>query len=74
MSFRDLRAYTDAAYLARQILTTGGQTGSPRVVTTLHATGHVQPEAAELANKKSFLEDNPQFPRKVMVAGPRGLP
>jgi DMSO/TMAO reductase YedYZ molybdopterin-dependent catalytic subunit len=30
--------------------------------------GQVQPTAAELARKKSFLEDNSQFPRKVMVS------
>jgi DMSO/TMAO reductase YedYZ molybdopterin-dependent catalytic subunit len=30
--------------------------------------GNVQPTAEELANKKSFLEDNSQFPRKVMIA------
>ena len=29
--------------------------------------GNVQPEAADLANKKSFLEDNSQFPRKVTI-------
>jgi DMSO/TMAO reductase YedYZ molybdopterin-dependent catalytic subunit len=29
--------------------------------------GTVQPSAAELARKKTFLEDNAQFPRKVMV-------
>ena len=32
------------------------------------ANGLVQPTAAELARKKTFLEDNSQFPRKVMVA------
>jgi DMSO/TMAO reductase YedYZ molybdopterin-dependent catalytic subunit len=31
-------------------------------------TGAVQPTAAELARKKTFLEDNSQFPRKVMIA------
>ncbi|MEP6716768.1 MAG: molybdopterin-dependent oxidoreductase [Terriglobia bacterium] len=30
-------------------------------------TGKVQPTAEDLVNKKSFLEDNSQFPRKVMV-------
>ena len=30
--------------------------------------GYVQPETAELASKKTFLEDNSQFPRKVMIA------
>jgi DMSO/TMAO reductase YedYZ molybdopterin-dependent catalytic subunit len=29
--------------------------------------GNVQPEAADLANKKSFLEDNSQFPRKLTI-------
>ena len=32
------------------------------------ANGVVQPTAAELARKKTFLEDNSQFPRKVMVS------
>jgi len=32
------------------------------------AKGRVQPEAADLAEKKSFLEDNGQYPRKVMVS------
>lgn len=32
------------------------------------ATGRVQPTAEELANKKTFLEDNSQYPRKVMVS------
>ena len=31
-------------------------------------TGKVQPTAEELENKKTFLEDNSQFPRKVMIA------
>jgi DMSO/TMAO reductase YedYZ molybdopterin-dependent catalytic subunit len=30
--------------------------------------GAVQPEAADLARKKTFLQDNAQFPRKVMIA------
>ena len=30
--------------------------------------GVVQPTAIELARKKTFLEDNSQFPRKVMIA------
>ena len=30
--------------------------------------GTVQPTEAELVNKKTFLEDNSQFPRKVMLA------
>jgi DMSO/TMAO reductase YedYZ molybdopterin-dependent catalytic subunit len=32
------------------------------------ATGNVQPTAEALENKKTFLEDNSQFPRKVMVS------
>jgi DMSO/TMAO reductase YedYZ molybdopterin-dependent catalytic subunit len=32
------------------------------------ANGQVQPTAADLARKKTFLEDNSQFPRKVMIA------
>ena len=30
--------------------------------------GKVQPTVADLARKKTFLEDNSQFPRKVMIA------
>ncbi len=30
--------------------------------------GVVQPTAADLARKKTFLEDNSQFPRKIMIA------
>ena len=30
--------------------------------------GQVQPTVQDLADKKSFLEDNSQFPRKVMVS------
>ncbi len=33
--------------------------------TDIHGT--VQPEAADLVNKKSFLEDNSQYPRKVAI-------
>jgi DMSO/TMAO reductase YedYZ molybdopterin-dependent catalytic subunit len=29
--------------------------------------GHVQPTVAELATKKTFLEDNSQFPRKISI-------
>jgi len=32
------------------------------------ADGIVQPSGAELARKKTFLEDNSQFPRKVMIS------
>ena len=31
-------------------------------------TGRVQPTTEELANKKTFLEDNSQYPRKVMIS------
>ena len=31
------------------------------------AEGNVQPTAADLARKKTFLQDNAQFPRKVMI-------
>jgi DMSO/TMAO reductase YedYZ molybdopterin-dependent catalytic subunit len=31
-------------------------------------TGKVQPTAEDLATKKTFLEDNSQFPRKVMIS------
>lgn len=34
----------------------------------IDADGSVQPTAADLANKKTFLQDNAQFPRKVMIA------
>jgi hypothetical protein len=30
--------------------------------------GKVQPTVEELANKKTFLEDNSQYPRKVMIS------
>lgn len=32
------------------------------------ATGQVQPTAEDLKDKKSFLEDNSQFPRKIRIA------
>ena len=32
------------------------------------ANGVVQPTLEELANKKTFLEDNSQYPRKIMIA------
>jgi DMSO/TMAO reductase YedYZ molybdopterin-dependent catalytic subunit len=35
---------------------------------TIDAEGRVQPTAAELKRKKTFLEDNAQFPRKIMIA------
>jgi len=31
------------------------------------AAGHVQPTAKDLENKKSFLEENSQVPRKVKI-------
>ena len=31
--------------------------------------GQIQPTSEDLANKKTFLEDNSQFPRTVMIAG-----
>jgi DMSO/TMAO reductase YedYZ molybdopterin-dependent catalytic subunit len=33
----------------------------------IDATGRIQPTAQQLENKKSFLEDNSQTPRKVMI-------
>jgi DMSO/TMAO reductase YedYZ molybdopterin-dependent catalytic subunit len=45
--------------------TPGEHTLVSRVTET---TGRVQPTAEELADKKSFLEDNSQHPRKVMVS------
>ena len=37
------------------------------VVTDSSAAGNVQPTAKDLENKKSFLEDNSQFPRKIKI-------
>ena len=34
----------------------------------IDANGNVQPTTAELTRKKTFLEDNAQFPRKVRIA------
>jgi hypothetical protein len=31
------------------------------------SAGNVQPTAKDLENKKSFLEDNSQFPRKIKI-------
>jgi hypothetical protein len=31
-------------------------------------TGKIQPTAEDLANKKTFLEDNSQFPRKLTIS------
>jgi DMSO/TMAO reductase YedYZ molybdopterin-dependent catalytic subunit len=49
-------AWTDA--------TPGEHTVVSRVI---DVTGKIQPTAKELENKKSFLEDNSQTPRKVMI-------
>jgi len=45
--------------------TPGEHTLVSRVTDT---TGHVQPSEKDLENKKSFLEDNSQYPRKVMIS------
>jgi DMSO/TMAO reductase YedYZ molybdopterin-dependent catalytic subunit len=45
--------------------TPGGHTLVSRVT---DVTGKVQATAEDLANKKTFLEDNSQFPRKVMIS------
>lgn len=34
----------------------------------IDADGTVQPTSSELSRKKTFLEDNAQFPRKIMIA------
>jgi hypothetical protein len=48
---------------------TGATPGEHTLVSRVtDATGKVQPTAEELANKKTFLEDNSQFPRKVMIS------
>lgn len=47
----------------------GASAGEHTVVSRVtDATGRVQPTEAELANKKTFLEDNSQHPRKVMIS------
>jgi DMSO/TMAO reductase YedYZ molybdopterin-dependent catalytic subunit len=47
---------------------TGATPGTHTVVSrAIDVTGRVQPTAQELENKKSFLEDNSQTPRKVMI-------
>jgi hypothetical protein len=47
---------------------TGATPGEHTLVSRVtDATGAVQPTAAELARKRTFLEDNSQFPRKVKV-------
>ena len=48
---------------------TGATPGEHTLVSRVtDVTGRVQPTADDLANKKTFLEDNSQHPRKVMVA------
>ncbi len=47
----------------------GATAGEHTVISRVtDATGKVQPTEAELANKKTFLEDNSQHPRKVMIS------
>ncbi len=47
----------------------GATPGEHTVVSRVtDVTGRVQPTEQELENKKTFLEDNSQFPRKVKVA------
>ena len=47
---------------------TGATPGEHTLVSrATDANGVVQPTVAELARKKTFLEDNSQFPRKVMI-------
>ena len=47
---------------------TGATPGEHTLVSRVtDATGQVQPTAEDLANKKSFLEDNSQHPRKLML-------
>ena len=48
---------------------TGATPGEHTLVSrATDANGVVQPTATELARKKTFLEDNSQFPRKVMIS------
>ncbi len=47
----------------------GATAGEHTVISRVtDATGLVQPTEADLANKKTFLEDNSQHPRKVMIS------
>jgi DMSO/TMAO reductase YedYZ molybdopterin-dependent catalytic subunit len=47
----------------------GAKPGEHTIVSRVtDMTGKIQPTAEELENKKTFLEDNSQFPRKLMVA------
>ena len=52
-------------HLSVKNLSAGEHTVMSRVT---DANGQVQPTEADLANKKTFLEDNSQHPRKVMIA------
>jgi DMSO/TMAO reductase YedYZ molybdopterin-dependent catalytic subunit len=46
----------------------GATTGEHTLVSRVtDAAGHVQPTGEELANKKTFLAENSQHPRKVMI-------
>ena len=48
---------------------TGATPGEHTLVSRVTDTnGAVQPTTAELSNKKTFLEDNGQFPRKITIA------
>jgi DMSO/TMAO reductase YedYZ molybdopterin-dependent catalytic subunit len=48
---------------------TGATPGEHTLVSRVtDVTGRVQPTQQELENKKTFLEDNSQYPRKVMIA------
>jgi DMSO/TMAO reductase YedYZ molybdopterin-dependent catalytic subunit len=48
---------------------TGATPGEHTLVSRVtDVTGRVQPTAQDLENKKTFLEDNSQHPRKVMIA------
>jgi DMSO/TMAO reductase YedYZ molybdopterin-dependent catalytic subunit len=48
---------------------TGATPGEHTLVSRVTDTnGRVQPTAQDLANKKTFLEDNGQFPRKITIA------
>jgi hypothetical protein len=47
----------------------GATTGEHTLVSrATDVNGIMQPTAAELTRKKTFLEDNSQFPRKIMIA------
>ena len=48
---------------------TGATPGEHTVVSrVIDVNGQVQPTAEDLVNKKTFLEDNSQHPRKVMIS------